>query len=45
MNLALPHGFHTVTPRIFVDDPVAAVEFLRTVFDATGEVPRPTARA
>jgi PhnB protein len=26
-----------VTPRMVVDDPVAAVEFLRAVFDATGE--------
>jgi len=39
MNPVLPEGFHTITPRIFVDDPVAAVDFLRTVFDATGEVP------
>jgi PhnB protein len=39
MNPALPEGFHTVTPRIFVRDPVAAVEFLRSVFDATGDVP------
>src|SRR5256885_1352849 len=37
-NPALPAGFHTVTPRMFVRDPAAAVEFLRTVFDATGEV-------
>ena len=31
-------GIHTVTPRVFVHDPVAAVAFLRAVFDATGEV-------
>jgi PhnB protein len=34
---APPPGFHSVTPRMVVDDPVAAVEFLRAVFDATGE--------
>ena len=33
-----PSGFHSVTPRIFVDDPVALVEFLRIVFGAVGEV-------
>jgi PhnB protein len=33
-----PAGHHTVTPRLFVDDPAAAVEFLRSVFDATGTV-------
>ncbi|WP_201776811.1 VOC family protein [Streptacidiphilus anmyonensis] len=38
MNPALPHGFHAVTPRMFVDDVEAAVAFLRAVFDATGEV-------
>ena len=37
MSSARP-GHHTVTPRIFVDDVSAQVEFLRTVFDATGEV-------
>jgi PhnB protein len=30
-------GFHTVTPRIVVADVAAQVEFLRAVFDATGE--------
>lgn len=35
----LPTGFHSVTPRIFVTDVDAQVEFLRVVFDATGEVP------
>lgn len=33
-----PPGYHTVTPRVFVSNPAAAIEFLRTVFDATGEV-------
>lgn len=35
-NLA-PDGWHTVTSRVFVDDPEGLVEFLRHVFDATGE--------
>jgi PhnB protein len=33
-----PTGFHSVTPRMFVSDVAAAVEFLRTAFDATGEI-------
>ena len=31
-------GSHSVTPRMVVTDVEAAVEFLRAVFDATGEV-------
>jgi len=31
-------GYHSVTPRIFVDDVAAQVQFLREVFDAIGEV-------
>lgn len=31
-------GFHSVTPRMVVNDVIAQVEFLRAVFDATGEV-------
>jgi PhnB protein len=38
MTSTPPEGFRTVTPRMFVRDAVAVVEFLRTVFDATGEV-------
>ena len=36
--------FHTVTPRMVVSDAAAAVEFLRAVFDAVGQVQagRPT---
>ena len=34
---AVPPGFHSVTPRMVVSDAAAAVEFLRTVFDATGD--------
>ena len=38
MSVDPPAGFHTVTPRMFVSDPVVAVEFLRAVFGAVGEV-------
>jgi PhnB protein len=31
-------GFHSVTPRMVVGDVAAEVEFLRSVFGATGEV-------
>ncbi|MCY3810532.1 MAG: VOC family protein [Gammaproteobacteria bacterium] len=30
-----PEGWHTVTPRLFVRDPVALVEFLKLGFDAS----------
>ena len=33
-----PIGYHSVTPRIIVDDLEAAVKFLRECFDATGDV-------
>ena len=33
-----PAGFHSVTPRVFVADPRAQVEFLRVLFDATGDL-------
>ena len=33
-----PDGYHTLTPRMVVFDVVAQVQFLRAVFDATGEV-------
>jgi len=32
-----PDGWHTVTSRILVDDPQSLIEFLRAVFEATGE--------
>lgn len=32
-----PPGYHSVTPRIVVIDMAAEVDFLRTVFAATGE--------
>ncbi len=37
VHSGLPPGFHSVTPRMVVSDVVAEVEFLRAVFDATGE--------
>jgi PhnB protein len=33
-----PGGFRSVTPRIVVDDVEAQAEFLRAVFDASGDV-------
>jgi uncharacterized glyoxalase superfamily protein PhnB len=33
----LPDGWHTVTPRIFADDAGDLVEFIKDVFDASGE--------
>jgi uncharacterized glyoxalase superfamily protein PhnB len=33
----IPAGWHTVTPRIVVDDPQQLVEFVKRVFGATGE--------
>jgi PhnB protein len=32
-----PHGWHTVTPRIFTGDVAGVVGFLKAVFNATGE--------
>jgi tRNA-Thr(GGU) m(6)t(6)A37 methyltransferase TsaA len=36
--MKLPPGWHTVTPRIVVDDVAGTVDFLRAAFGATGEV-------
>ncbi len=33
-----PAGFHSVTPRVIVADAEAQVDFLRAVFEATGDV-------
>ncbi len=38
MSIDRPPGFHAVTPRMVVSDAVAAVEFLRAVFGAVGEL-------
>jgi uncharacterized glyoxalase superfamily protein PhnB len=32
-----PHGWHTVTPRVFTGDVAGLVKFLKAVFNATGE--------
>jgi PhnB protein len=37
-HAVLPSGFHSITPRMVVNDVAAQVEFLRAVFDATGEI-------
>src|ERR1700687_163981 len=37
-TMRLPDGWHTLTPRIVVQDVAGLVQFLRQVFDATGEV-------
>ncbi|MGD9932924.1 MAG: hypothetical protein AB7T37_04325 [Dehalococcoidia bacterium] len=39
-----PAGWHTITPRIFAEDPAGLVQFLRSVFDARGhfQVNRPS---
>ncbi|HEY1975130.1 MAG TPA: VOC family protein [Candidatus Baltobacteraceae bacterium] len=37
--MAIPEGFHSVTPRLVCDDPQGLVTFLQRVFDATGELP------
>jgi PhnB protein len=44
MKVDRPPEFHSVTPRMVVSDAAGAVEFLRAVFDAVGEVQvgRPT---
>jgi PhnB protein len=44
MKVDRPPEFHSVTPRMVVSDAAGAVEFLRTVFDAVGQVQaeRPT---
>jgi len=33
----IPAGWHTITPRIMVDEPKQLVEFVKRVFGATGE--------
>ena len=33
-----PDGWHTITPRIIVQDPEALITFLKTVFGAQGEL-------
>ncbi len=33
----LPDGWHSITPRLIVRDPAAAVDFVKRAFDAKGE--------
>jgi tRNA-Thr(GGU) m(6)t(6)A37 methyltransferase TsaA len=44
MTLTLPDGWHSLVPRIVVDDVAGLVDFLRRTFGATGELEanRPT---
>ena len=37
MSSFAPHGWHTITPRIFTGDVAGLVGFLKAVFDAGGE--------
>ncbi len=37
MPTSLPDGFHSVTPRLVVDDPAGLVRFLIDAFGGTGE--------
>lgn len=38
MTKSIPEGWHSITPRIVVDDPAGLVEFLKQVFNATGDL-------
>lgn len=37
MRTPLPNGWHTVTPRLVVDEPAKLVRFLKSAFAASGE--------
>jgi PhnB protein len=37
MSKSIPPGWHSVTPRLVVQDPVKLVEFLKKTFEARGE--------
>ena len=37
MTNVVPAGWHTVTPRIVVEDPVGLIAFLDRVFEAAGD--------
>lgn len=38
MTIPVPTGWHNVTPRIVVEDAAGLIAFLKSVFDATGEL-------
>jgi uncharacterized glyoxalase superfamily protein PhnB len=40
MNANRPDGWHSVTPRLVVEDPTRCVEFLKQTFGASGEYSR-----
>ena len=37
MTKSTPEGWHSITPRLVVDDTAKLVAFLKQVFDATGD--------
>ena len=37
MTKSIPEGWHSVTPRLVVDDPPRLVEFLKQAFDGSGD--------
>ncbi|MEO6835869.1 MAG: VOC family protein [Candidatus Tumulicola sp.] len=37
MGASIPNGWHSVTPRLVVDDPAELVRFLQRAFHARGE--------
>ncbi|MBV8198974.1 MAG: VOC family protein [Candidatus Eremiobacteraeota bacterium] len=37
MGRTVPEGWHSITPRLVVDDPAKLVRFLKDAFGATGE--------
>ena len=39
MPTFVPEGWHSVTPRLVVEDPAGLVAFLKAAFDATGDLP------
>lgn len=42
MNSGIPEGWHSVTPRMVVDDPAKLVAFLQRVFGATASLEAPS---
>lgn len=38
MTKSVPEGWHSITPRLVVEDPAKLVQFLKRAFGATGEL-------
>ncbi|MEP7269953.1 MAG: VOC family protein [Acidobacteriota bacterium] len=38
MTKSIPEGWHSITPRLVVDDPARLIGFLKHAFGATGEL-------